>query len=64
MVHLRSRRVRDIDEGDRVEREQFDKVNSFITHLTWAREEKDKGWGITWLELYILYGIHGGGVKM
>ena len=61
MVPLRSRRVRDIDEGDRVEREQLVKVNNFITHLQWAREEKDEGGGITWLELYILYGIHEGG---
>ena len=35
------------------------KVQSFLDHLDWQEEEDVRG-GITWLELFILYSIHGG----
>ena len=35
------------------------KVQSFLDHLDWQEDEDSRG-GITWLELYVLYSIHGG----
>ena len=35
------------------------KVTSFLSELRWQKEESDEG-GITWIELYALYSIHGG----
>jgi len=35
------------------------KVQSFLSHLIWQEDEKPEG-GITWIELYALYSIHGG----
>ena len=36
-----------------------EKVRSFLSELRWLEEEHADG-GITWIELYALYSIHGG----
>ena len=36
------------------------KVQSSIGKLKWGKTENEEG-GITWIELYTLYAIHGGG---
>lgn len=36
------------------------KVQSFIGKLKWGKTENEEG-DITWIELYALYAIHGGG---
>ena len=38
---------------------QIAKVQSFLDHLD-LQEKEDGSGGITWLELFILYNIHGG----
>ena len=45
--------------GEPDEEEQVNKVQSFLSRLRWNCNE-DAGGGITWIELYILYSIHGG----
>ena len=34
------------------------KVQSFLERIEWSKEEEEEG-GITWIELYLLFGIHG-----
>ena len=44
---------------DKREKKGLDKVQAFLSHLQWQKIGEAKG-GITWMELYILYAIHGG----
>ena len=46
----------------RMKKAQLEKVRCFMTNVTWTaiEEEDDETVGITWLELYIYYAIHGG----
>ena len=62
MVQLSIRRVQEHDEADKDERVQLEKVRCFLTNVKWTpiEEEDDVTVGITWLELYIYYAIHGG----
>ena len=41
------------------EEQYIKKVRSFLGKMEWSEEEDDGG-GISWLELYTLYAIHGG----
>ena len=43
---------------DEKEDKYTEKVRSFLSELRWLKEEPKEG-GITWIELYALYSIHG-----
>ena len=50
------------DEQDAEERRQLEKVRCFLSNVKWKVIEEDDSEtpGMTWLELYIYYAIHGG----
>ena len=58
--HMSTRRVRHHDEQDHIERFELEKVRKFVSHVRWQPRPSSDG-GITWIELYILYNIHGAG---
>ena len=50
-----------ISNGAKINRkeERARKVQNFVGNLGWQKKEDARG-GITWIELYALYSIHGG----
>ena len=61
-VYMNIRKVRKHDEPDEDEKAQLERVRCFMKKMKWTaiEEEDDETVGITWLELYIYYAIHGG----
>ena len=59
--HLDIRKVQEKDVKEEKEREETEKVRCFLTYIEWQQEQRVQG-GITWLEMYILYTLHGGKV--
>ena len=59
MENISTRRIAEHDEDDPEERKQTEKVRCFIDNIRWRSEECERG-GITWIELYALYALHGG----
>ena len=63
MKYLKIRRVMHHDEQEDQERSQLENVWCFMSNVKWrvVNEDDDADLpGITWLELYIYYAIHGG----
>ena len=58
--NISTRRIADHDEADPEERKQTEKVRCFIDNIRWRSEKGDRG-GITWIELYVYYILHGEG---
>jgi len=61
-VHMNIRRVQKHDEPDEEEKAQLENIRCFMANVEWVaiEEEDDETVGITWLELYVYYAIHGG----
>ena len=57
---INTRKVEPHDETNIEERKHTEKVRCFIDNVRW-KDQKEKQGGITWIELYILYILHGGG---
>ena len=65
-VCIKIRRPEAHDEPDPGKRIRLQKVRNFIAKIKWVEikeEEQGEEKGMTWLELYILYAIHGGWSK-
>ena len=60
--YLSIRKVQHHDEQNEEERKQMEKVRCFLSNVKWRtiNEEDEEVAGITWLELYVYYAIHGG----
>ena len=56
---LNIRMVEKHDVQDEEERRATEKVRCFLSNVTWQQLPNQAG-GITWLELYVLYALHGG----
>ena len=57
---ISTRKIEEHDETDLEERRQAEKIRCFIDNIRWKSTTEERG-GITWIELYIYYILHGGG---
>ena len=58
--NISTRRIAEHDEDDPEERKQTEMVRCFIDNVRWKTEKGERG-GITWVEFYVYYILHGGG---
>ena len=58
--NISTRRIEEHDEADPEERGKAEKARCFIDNVRWKNTEEARG-GITWIEFYIYFILHGGG---
>ena len=57
---IKTKRMQNHWSDDQDEAKRTGKVQSFLDKVEWSKEEKPEIGGITWIEMYAWYVIHGG----